>query len=327
MNRLLGPVVDLVLIVMLSACHHRLAPPGDDASELAAWRAEVGPPVIFAAAAGDVTAPITQLIVVSWNVHVGGGRVVELVEWLRRRAAAGGLNAGFVLLLQEAYRAGGEIPPHTPGARVPGTIRPVRPALDVTALGRYLRMSVAYFPSMRNGEGNPGAAGDDREDRGSAILSTDPMTDVEGIELPFGKQRRVAVAATITPRGALPALRVIAAHLDTISQGQRRQADDLARRITELRTSRPSLPLIVGVDANAFFGTRDAVFKRLQTAVQLAPNCDTRSTAAFGRRLDFVFSTLDSSHIRSCETLPEKYGSDHRPIVVTMASAVLDELP
>ena len=38
------------------------------------------------------------------------------------------------------------------------------------------------------------------EDRGNAILSTEPLADLTAIELPFEQQRRVAVAATLRSR-------------------------------------------------------------------------------------------------------------------------------
>ncbi len=56
-----------------------------------------------------------------------------------------------------------------------------------TALG----LSLFYVPSMRNGGANS------REDRGNAILSNLPLTDLAAYELPFERQRRVALAATI----------------------------------------------------------------------------------------------------------------------------------
>ena len=62
--------------------------------------------------------------------------------------------------------------------------------MDVRDIAERFGLSVAYVPSMRNG---PATRLDEREDRGNAILSTEPLIDVKAIELPFGKQRRVAV--------------------------------------------------------------------------------------------------------------------------------------
>ncbi|MEN3339278.1 MAG: hypothetical protein V7647_2954, partial [Acidobacteriota bacterium] len=54
-----------------------------------------------------------------------------------------------------------------------------------------LGLSLYYVPSMRNGGAAP------HEDRGNAILSSLPLTDLAAYELPFERQRRVALGATI----------------------------------------------------------------------------------------------------------------------------------
>ena len=69
--------------------------------------------------------------------------------------------------------------------------------MDVDDIAERFGLSVAYVPSMRNGPARDLVA---REDRGNAILSTEPLVDVRAIELPFGKQRRVAITALIQPR-------------------------------------------------------------------------------------------------------------------------------
>jgi endonuclease/exonuclease/phosphatase family metal-dependent hydrolase len=260
------------------------------------------------------------ILVLSWNVHVGGGRVMDVVDWIRKKVEAEDGRVGFVLLLQETHRQGADIPPYVAHAHVPDAIRPVRPTLDVAALGRYLNMSVAYVPSMRNGKGDGPL---EREDRGCAVLTTEEMSDIHAIELPFGKQRRVVVMATITPRGMLPTMRVMSAHLDTGFIGvkhQRRQAEALAVRISEFMAQTSSPPFLIGIDANAKKGKSDDVIKRLERAIPLIESCDTRPTMPFRLRFDFLFSTLDPSRVRGCETLPHEYGSDHKPIMLRIAN-------
>jgi hypothetical protein len=66
---------------------------------------------------------------------------------------------------------------------VPSAIRPGRPGLDVVALAKKYDLSLAYVPSMRNGSATDPL---EREDRGNAILSTEPLSDARAIELPFG---------------------------------------------------------------------------------------------------------------------------------------------
>src|SRR6185503_7542935 len=53
------------------------------------------------------------------------------------------------------------------------------------------------------------------EDRGNAILSTLPLSDLTAIELPLERQRRVALGATVTvtpPGGSAIPLRLVCTH-------------------------------------------------------------------------------------------------------------------
>jgi endonuclease/exonuclease/phosphatase family metal-dependent hydrolase len=286
----------------------------DDVSGLDRWCSQVGSPLVVAVPAG-AAARLTHLLIIGWNVHVGAGRVVDFIDWLRTRALAEGRAPGFVLLLQETFRAGGDIPPRSAGGAIAASVRPVRPTLDAAALGRYLGMSVAYVPSMRNGDADDP---EQREDRGSAVLSTEPLTDIRAIELPLGRQRRVAVMATVSPRGASSPLRVLAVHLDTVLGDRRGQARALARRVAEIRSEVDVSPLLMSVDANAWRGLDDTAVKELAAAIPMMGQCGTGPTTAFLLRLDFVFSTLDASQVERCQTMPDEYGSDHRPIVVTL---------
>jgi endonuclease/exonuclease/phosphatase family metal-dependent hydrolase len=251
---------------------------------------------------------------VSWNVHVGGGDVEELMSEL------GGFQdgTGLVILLQEAFRAGVDVPESSPrGLRVPSPIRPHRPATDIVGVAERFALSVAYVPSMRNGSATELEA---REDRGNAVLSTEPLSDVRAIELPFGKQRRVSVAATVTPRGATP-LRVVVAHLDP-SGDRVPQAEALSARIAML----DELPLILGGDFNSRRGFGDDAVAAVSGRARLE-SCGTGRTHRWPLRLDvpffflvgrldFVFSTLAADVPRTCQTLDDAYDSDHVPIVL-----------
>ena len=125
-------------------------------------------------------------------------------------------------------------------------------------------MSVAYVPSMRNG---PSAGIDEREDRGSAILSTETLSGITAIELPFGKQRRVAVLATVTPAGPPAApVHVIAGHFDSLV-GTRRQAATLAGYIDELNEI--GEPVVLGIDTNAVRGRADGAVHALEKALSI----------------------------------------------------------
>lgn len=281
------------------------------------WCHSVGGPVLES----QVPAPgdITGMRILSWNVHVGAGRLEELLPRLLDDATRDGM--GLTVLLQETFRAGDAVPesyPHT--LRVPRAIRPRRPAMDVRDIAAKYGLSVAYVPSMRNGSATSVT---EREDRGNAILSTEPLIDVRAIELPFGKQRRVAVSAVIPPRGdGAPSIRVVSAHLDT--NGHRvAQADALSERLTALA----DVPLVVGGDLNSKGGEKDDAVLALTSRFPLA-SCGTGRTNRWPLRLDVLFpiGRLDymfaaaerGDIVRGCETLPEAFDSDHLPLLMTV---------
>ncbi|MGH9370097.1 MAG: hypothetical protein ACRD15_01045, partial [Vicinamibacterales bacterium] len=165
--------------------------PGD-AEDLVRWRRSVGPPVVVrgASRSGQTS---DRLVVINWNVHVGAGNVPRLFADVRRQAGAG---VPIVFLLQEAYREGPEVPRSLgPGAIFASAIQGLQPdgrRDEVEAVAASLGLHAYYVPSMRNGD--PLTSD---EDRGNAILSTIPLDDLSAIELPFERQRRVAIAATL----------------------------------------------------------------------------------------------------------------------------------
>jgi endonuclease/exonuclease/phosphatase family metal-dependent hydrolase len=280
------------------------------------WCRSVGPPVFASVAipAGE----ISRLVILSWNVHVGGGHIEKLVKKIRKGSSPAG--TGFVVLAQETFRGGVDVPASYPDdLRVPRAIRPRRPTPDIVALAARLGMSVAYVPSMRNGSAT---SLDGREDRGNAVLSTEPLSDVLAIELPFGKQRRVSVAATVTPRRARESpIRVVVTHFDTNSD-RVMQAEALSERIATLS----DMPVIVGGDLNSRRGVRDKAVTAVSRLVELE-SCGTGRTSRWPLRLDvpfffligrvdFMFSTLGSEVARTCRTLEDSYDSDHLPLLL-----------
>ena len=287
-------------------------------SMLDRWCQSVGPPVF--ASLPVATSEISRLLILSWNVHVGAGHIEQLITKIREDSSQAA--TGLVVLLQETFRGGVDVPESYPGdLRVPAAIRPRRPTLDVIALAEKLGMSVAYVPSMRNGRATELER---REDRGNAVLSTEPLSDVRAIELPFGKQRRVSIVATVTPRRAPGAsIRVVVAHLDTNSD-RVLQAEALGGRIASFS----DMPLIVGGDLNSRRGFRDKAVAAMSRLVELE-SCGTGRTSRWPLRLDvpfffligrvdFMFSTLGSEVIRTCETLRDSYDSDHLPLLLDL---------
>ena len=159
------------------------------------WCAGVGSPVI---APGAATAEVasTSLLVVTWNTHVGAGDLTNFVSDLRSgRFTEGRAVSDFVLAVAGGPSTWRQCPLRLPeGAKAAHAVRhgsPDHPETDITGTAaRELGLALFYLPSMRNGA-------DTLEDRGNAILSTLPLDDYEGIELPLERQRRVALAATV----------------------------------------------------------------------------------------------------------------------------------
>ena len=220
-------------------------------------------------------------------------------------------------------RGGPAVPAAVPsGMEPPGEIRSGPDALHVAAVAARLALHAAYVPAMRNGRL---FAPDAQQDRGNAILSTHPLSSVRAIELPFFRQRRVVVAATVAVPPFAP-LDVMAVHLD--AKGNRAdQAKALAPHLGALAARGA---LVVGGDFNTWFrGRRETAFKVLD-AVLPEDECGRGPTHTwplrlhlfFGwwrGRLDYLFSNLDASGIeRRCETLDRQFDSDHTPVVMVI---------
>lgn len=281
----------------------------DAAHVLDLWCSSVGVPIVRS----DVQpSRVTRLVIVTWNVHVGGGRLREVIDLVRARtpAPADG-TTGFIFLLQEAFRGGSDVPDAIPhGITPPEAIRPVRPAPDIVDVANDAGLAIAYVPSMRNGSATNVY---EREDRGAAILSSLPLRDVTAIELPFGRQRRVAVMATVGPLGAGQMLRVASAHLDVL-RGTRDQARRLADHVRSLPSS---VPTVLGIDTNALLGGRDSAVRTLSQALPRVVSCGTGRTNVWPGRIDFFFCNLPPD-AAPCVTLADRFGSDHVPLVLTV---------
>ena len=246
------------------------------------WCAAVGKPARATAGSGPRTLN-GPFVIVSWNTHVGAGDIETFVADLRAgRLTRGVAVSSFVLLLQETYRAGSAVPDSSTGdlrwasaqqpSRAPGTRR------DVTSVAARLGLDMIYVPSMRNGA--PAATD---EDRGNAVLSSSPLSDIAAIELPLEHQRRVAIQAVVHVRTAegndVPVTIVdthftnmVLHHLWVLSEsGRLRQARALADALP------PRGALIVGGDFNAWFGFHDAAYRQMQQVAQAVPNQDRRA--------------------------------------------------
>ena len=284
---------------------------GDEAA-LARWRDAVGPPVVSGASPANPIGGDT-ITVVSWNIANGEGDVMALARTLPA-------GAPLVLLLQEAYRAGPEVPARlAPRASFAGRLGGATAGpqgQEIEAIAAALDLSVFYVPSMRNG-----GAGSD-EDRGNAILSNLPLTDFMAIELPFERQRRVAIAATVHGRniaGVPWRLRVASAHLDNLAGPRRAWIGAEYGRARQARALRDVLgegpPTVLGADLNTWFGFADQAYRETARAFPETRITDDRATFRGLLRLDHLFYRLAPQWQAAFRRAEQRYGSDHYPLV------------
>ena len=100
----------------------------DDTVALAQWCQAVGAPIFVQPPEPVDAPPLDELAVVTWNAHLAEGRLVDLIGDLRAGAFTSGRPVKhFVLLLQELYRGGSDVPPFMPGARTAFAILPRNP--------------------------------------------------------------------------------------------------------------------------------------------------------------------------------------------------------
>jgi endonuclease/exonuclease/phosphatase family metal-dependent hydrolase len=263
------------------------------------------------------------MVVVSWNTAVGSGNVGAFLQDIRGRYAP---DVPIVLLLQEVYRKGQAVPKVVgPGLRfasrlgVPDNDGSGRE--DIQTIAAASGFNVYYAPSMRNG--SPLASD---EDRGNAILSSVPLSDLTAIELPFERQRRVAIAATVagTDRdGRTWKLRVVSAHLDNVAGLRRlwvfgselartRQARALAAYLADAG------PTVLAGDFNTWFGFSDRAYRETARAFHAPLPTDRRATFRGLLRLDHVFFRLPDGWRARSERGRSRFGSDHFPLIATI---------
>lgn len=254
----------------------------------------------------------------SWNTHVGAGNLDALIADLRAGKLTNRPVNDFVLLLQEAYRAGDAVPSLTAvewASAVFGA-GPRDARIEAVRAAQRLGLSSIYVPSMRNGR--PGTTA---EDRGNAILTTARLADVSAVELPLERQRRVALAATVMVKsGDAPALpvRLVCTHFTNMvmhhvwvlsESGRLRQARALAQTLPA------DGPMILGGDLNTWFGYRDAAYRELAERLPSRPVVEDRRATFGPMRLDHLLFRLPNGWRVELRRADNKYGSDHYPLV------------
>jgi endonuclease/exonuclease/phosphatase family metal-dependent hydrolase len=308
----------------------RVEPPGwysptdeSDRATLDRWSSAVGPPVIVRRNSTHAIPRPRVILIVSWNIALGLGNVPALIAELRAREP----DAPIVLLLQEAFRKGPEVPPSVPrSARFASRLGsdehvPAREEIEVTAdRGGF---DLYYVPSMRNGE--PSRSD---EDRGNAILSSVALSDYDAIELPFERQRRVAVAATISGTSSYDGdqwhLRVVSTHLDNVVGPKRVwfAAAELARLRQVrglLQYIRSNDSVVLGGDFNTWSGFDERAYREAAQAFPDTRLVDRRPTFGGHLRLDHLFFRLEDGWTSQFRRADSSYGSDHFPLIATIA--------
>ncbi len=201
------------------------------------------------------------LAILSWNVWIGRGRLGELITKVRDGTFASlGIERDLplVVLVQEALRSDESVPARSNGLAA----REARPAAnareDVVEVARRLGLHLRYIPSMRNAGG--------RSDRGNAILSTLPLSDARGIELPLILQRRVALGAAVAAGGRR--LGLISAHLEPRGPVGYKWlgAAGRAQQIRHLLERLEDASVILGADLNLGRGRAEATWRSLSEA-------------------------------------------------------------
>jgi endonuclease/exonuclease/phosphatase family metal-dependent hydrolase len=228
----------------------------DQRLRLEGWRQNVGAPVALDLASPPPGEP-QSLVVLSWNVWIGRGKLQAVISRIRQGDFAD-LGAEpdlpLLVLLQEAFRSDPTLPAASgPAGRV--LTAQLGPQEDVVETARAQGLNLRYAPSMRNGAFS--------SDRGNAILSTLPLLDSHAIELPLVLQRRVAVSSELSL--GTRTLRVVSAHLDPRGPPGHRWlgAAGRERQARHLIGSIPDGTVVLGADLNLGRGRYERAWRAL----------------------------------------------------------------
>ena len=292
-----------------------------DAVELARWCRAVGGPLFVNAVESEPPA-LNDFVTLSWNAHLAEGQLPHLIAELKAGAFTNGRPVKhFALLVQELYRRGDHVPPFNAGNRSAFAITARDPkSADVEDHAAALGLSLLYVPSMRNGA-------ELREDRGNAIISTEPLHNATAIELPLARQRRVAVGASVnvrTPSG-IRRLELINAHLEPLSaphtlwvfkNPRGRQVRAILDLLETPRVRNDDVAgVVLGGDFNTVLGgDKEDGYRHARAWSRSLQREDRRRTHMMGR-LDYLFFRLSDGWSASTERLDRKFGSDHHPVI------------
>ena len=303
------------------------AGPIDDAEALDRWCRGVGRPIVTGSAPVGAENPpaLDDLVVLTWNAHLAEGRLSDLINQLRAGALTGGRPVPhFVLLLQELFRRGSDVPRFAGDVRSAYAIKARDPdSPDANQYATGLGLSFLYVPSMRNGP-------ELQEDRGNAIVSSEPLIDPVALELPFERQRRVAIGASVRvrTRAGIETLNVFDVHLEPLSSPsslwifrnpRRRQVASVLDLLRQPRFTRGA-GTVLGGDFNTIQGgAEEGAYLQARAWSTSLVDEDRRATHYMGR-LDYLFFRL-GQHGAATTRLEERFGSDHYPVLGRFSAA------
>jgi endonuclease/exonuclease/phosphatase family metal-dependent hydrolase len=308
---------------------------GDEQLRLDRWRRNVGTPIALDLSSDGDLAAAGKLVVLSWNVWIGRGRLRELISKVRSgEFAAEGAepDAPLVVLIQEAYRSDASVPLDAAGPAGRVLVAQLGHQEDIAETARALGLNLRYAPSMRNGTS--------QSDRGNAILSTLPLEDAHALELPLVLQRRVAVSAAV--RFGASKLRLLSAHLDPRGPPGHKWLGSAGRAIQarHLASSLADETVILGADLNLGRGRYEQAWRVLQEAgfrfgvPPTSPSWRHTFHALPRLVLDYVLVRDSGNMIVKARVHrldehprdrgPRVFGSDHHPLLARIDLHPLD---
>ena len=306
-----------------------LRPSEEERSALDAFCWAVGPPAFNTPQQRPPAAgPVDSVAVVTWNAHVGAGDLTSLIRDLRSGQLTGAPVRDFVVLLQEVHRAGSRVPDQIPEwtavGRRSGHDHPDR--ADIVAVASAEKLELLYAPSMRNGRPDSTRP---HEDRGNAILSTLPLNDPILLELPYERQRRIAVIATVrgfNANGTSWSLRLASIHLDNRTRFSRVLRSFGAGRADQARAlvdalNQTDTPTVIGGDFNSWDnGFASEAVQVVRQSFPMPAEPDDEATLPLpwplpDLRLDHLFFRVPSDWQAAYRVLGDAFGSDHYPLL------------
>ncbi|MFV1981527.1 MAG: hypothetical protein ACC655_10270, partial [Rhodothermia bacterium] len=230
---------------------------------------------------------------------------------------------------QESLRRSDDIPedviaggllPRVGGNAHPGAL------LDIVQVAERCGLSVFYLPGSRNGADEFAGL---YEDKGNAILSTLPLSDLAGIELPFESVRRIVPVATVTtPNGKQ--VRVASVHVITTpppwrvimtgNTARERQSLGLIDGLEQIESTYGEVSTIAAGDLNTY-SNRETALRKLRRYFTASPPSLGKPTRGpvqadhiLFRQSAFFEKEADRIIPGSYQRVDELYFSDHNPV-------------